>query len=367
MAGRNEDRTEKPTPKRKREARRKGQVARSPDVSGWLVLLAASLVAPTIFGSAEKRLFNLMGAVANVVGQPTTAGVTRVFDQGLSDVTTIVLPVLGGFAVLGLAANFAQTGLVLTTENLTPKWERINPLKGIKRMASGRTLWELGKQTAKLALLVVVCYGILAGMVRSLITTQPVGLGPILSYTGSKVLLLLRAGAGLGLLIGLADYAFQRKTLQKSLKMTRHEVKEEHRQSEGDPLLRREVRRKMFRLSRSRMMAAVAHADVVVVNPTHFAVALRYEPGRGRAPRVVAKGADELATRIREEARKHSVPVIQDAPVARAIYAACDADEQIPADLYVAVARLLAFVFTLPAPVRASGTVHRRRTSAMVA
>jgi flagellar biosynthetic protein FlhB len=127
-----------------------------------------------------------------------------------------------------------------------------------------------------------------------------------------------------------------------------------------------QIRRKMMRTSRARMMAAIAGAEVVAVNPTHYAVALKYEPGHGRAPTVVARGVDELARRIRDEGRKHKVPVVEDPPVARAIYSACEIDEQIPAEMYVAVARLRAFVFTLPAIVRSAGAVHRRRTSAMV-
>jgi len=151
------------------------------------------------------------------------------------------------------------------------------------------------------------------------------------------------------------------------LKMTKQEVKEEHRQAEGDQLVKHQMRRQAYRMSRSRMMAAVITADLVVTNPDHYAVALRYEVGGGRAPRVVAKGADEMAIRIREQAKTHHVPVVEDPPLARAVYAVCDIDEQIPRELYVAVARLLAFVFMLPAIVKSSGTVHHRPTSALVA
>jgi flagellar biosynthetic protein FlhB len=149
--------------------------------------------------------------------------------------------------------------------------------------------------------------------------------------------------------------------------MSKREIKDESRQADGDPLVKREVRRKQLRLSRSRMMAAVAGADVVITNPTHYAVALRYQAGRGNAPQVVAKGLDEVALRIRAEATKHSVPIIEDRPLAQAIFAACEIDDYVPKEFYVAVARVLAFVFTLPDVVRSSGTVHRRPTSAMVA
>ena len=204
-------------------------------------------------------------------------------------------------------------------------------------------------------------------MGTTLVGSQPVDMAPVITYAGSKILGLVRDISAAGLLLAFGDYAYQRHQLQKSLKMTKQDVKDESKNADGDPLVKGQIRRKMMRMSRARMMAAIAGADVVVVNPTHYAVALKYEPGHGRAPTVVAKGVDDLARRIRDEGRKHKVPVVEDPPVARAIYAACDIDEQIPAEMYVAVARLLAFVFTLPAIVRSAGAVHRRRTSAMVA
>jgi flagellar biosynthetic protein FlhB len=155
--------------------------------------------------------------------------------------------------------------------------------------------------------------------------------------------------------------------LNKSLKMTKQSVKEENRQSQGDPAVKGKIRSAQMRLSRSRMMAAVLTADLVIVNPEHYAVALRYEIGARQAPRVGAKGADEMAIRIREQARDHHVSVVEDPPLARAVYAVCEIDDQIPQELFVAVARLLAFVFMLPAIVKSSGAVHHRPTSAPVA
>jgi flagellar biosynthetic protein FlhB len=364
---RNDERTEKPTAKRKGDAKRKGQVAKSVDVGAWLVMLVGSMLVPSLFRKGETTITGLVGLSQNVMVNPTPAGAVSVLEQGLKDVLTLVLPVVCVFAVTGVVANVAQTGLILSLQGAKPKWSHVNPISGFKKLFSTQSLWQLAKQLSKLLVLVGLAYKALTGLGHKLVGSSPVGLTPIAGYSGSVLLHLVRTVSAVGLLLGLIDYGVAKRKLSKSLKMTKQEVKEEARQSEGDPLIKRETRRKMYRMSRARMMAAIAGADVVVVNPTHYAVALRYEASLGRAPRVVAKGIDDVALRIREEGRKHKVPVVEDPPVARAIYAACEIDEPVPAELYLAVARLLAFVFTLPPTVRRAGLVHRRRNSALVA
>ena len=363
----NDDRTEKPTPKRRKEARRKGQIPKSPDVSAWLILLASSLLIPALFKSADKKVVVLFAQATTVMTNPSPAGALAVLEKGLSDTVTLILPTVAAFAAIGIFANVAQTGLVLSFNAAAPKWDKVNPLKGVKRLFSTQTLWQLGKEVIKLAVLVGVGYGTVTGLAHTLVGAQPVTMAPVVSYTGSTLLGLVQKVAALGFVLGIADYAWNRHRINKSLKMTKHEVKEESLQSDGNPLIKGEVRKRARRMSRARMMAAVAGADVVVVNPTHFAVALRYDRDRGGAPVVVAKGVDELALRIREEGRKHKVPVVEDPPLARAIYASCDLDAAIPPELFLAVARLLAFVFTMNPIVKAAGLIHRRPSSALVA
>ncbi len=362
-----DDRTEKPTPKRKKEARKKGQVAKSPDVSGWLVLLVASMLMPHMFSSAESKLTGLVAMSTQAMTNPTPAGALTILQKGLGDVFAIVMPMVAIFAVVGVAANVAQTGGLFSLQAAAPKWDRLNPIHGIKNLVSTQTLWQLGKQLAKLLVLVGLAYTTVSGLYRTLVGSQPADMGPMVSYAGSTLLGLMRDVSAVGLLLGIVDWAWQKRKINKSLKMTKHQVKEESKQSEGNPLIKGQIRKKMLGMSRLRMMAAVAGADVIVVNPTHYAVALRYDPSRGMAPVVVAKGIDELALRIREEACAKKVPVVEDPPLARAIYASCDLEDAIPAELFLAVARLLAFVFGLSPIVRAAGLVHRRPASAMVA
>ncbi|HEY7948256.1 MAG TPA: EscU/YscU/HrcU family type III secretion system export apparatus switch protein [Acidimicrobiales bacterium] len=365
--GKNDDKTEKPTAKRKSKARQKGQVAISREVSSWIVALAGSMLVPLLLRTGQSRMTDLFARVANVMTNPSVAGAVQILQAGLRDVIVLVLPIAGGFAALGVLADVAQTGGLFSLQAAAPKFERINPVAGLKRLFSANSLWQLIKQIVKIGVLVLIAYKALFGLGDRLVGTQPVDMSPVVAYAGSTMLGLVRDVAVIGLLLALGDYAVQRHRHNKSLKMTKREVKEEHRQSDGDPLLKREVRRKQMRLSRSRMMAAVAGADVVITNPTHFAVALRYQAGGGLAPQVVAKGADEVALRIRAEATIQGVPIIEDRPLAQAIYAACEIDSFVPQELYVAVARVLAFIYTLPAMVKASGKVHQRPTSALVA
>lgn len=362
-----DDKTEKPTPKRKKEARKKGQIAKSPDVSAWLIMLAGSMIVPMLFRSAQKKLTGLIGQSTAVMANPSPAGALVIMEKGLGDAVSLIMPVVATFAVIGVAASVAQTGLVLAPGALSPKWSKLNPISGIKNLLSTQSVWALVKQLLKLVALVGIAYMTVNGLLHKLVGSAPVNMAPVVSYTGSQLLSLTQKVSVAGLVLAVGDFAWQKRRINKQLKMTKKQVKDENKQAEGDALVKGQIRKKQFRMSRSRMMAAIAGADVIVVNPTHFAVALRYDSGRGGAPVVVAKGADEMALRIREEGKKHKVPVVEDPPLARAVYAACDVEDAIPPELFLAVARLLAFVFTLSPIVRAAGLVHRRPSTALVA
>jgi flagellar biosynthetic protein FlhB len=362
-----EDRTEKPTARKKKEARKHGQVARSPELAGWISMLLVTSALPTFFGSAERRIESLIVQGTGVMGSPSTSGATRLLSSGLSDALAIALPVVGMMAGISLAVGVAQTGAAFSFEAAAPKLSNLSPLKGIKNLFSPNSLWQLVRQVLKLGLLSAISYRAAVSLAHSLAPTGPVQLGQVVGQTAPAIVSIVRNMALGGLLVAILDYAVQKFRMNRQLKMTKQEVKEEMHRYEGDPNVKRAVRRRQLSLSRLRMMAAVAGADVVITNPTHFAVALVYDPVRGGAPVVVAKGAGEVASRIREEANRNKVPIVEDPPLARAIYAACEIDMPVPRELYLAVARVLAFVFTLPALVKASGAVHRRRTSALVA
>lgn len=361
------EKTEKPTPRRKREARKEGQIAKTPELAGWLGTLVAASLLPTIVRNDGNRLTELFTQVSQVASKPSTSSALKVFEGGLSDAAILMLPVLGMIMLIALVATVGQVGFVVATKAAKPKLSRLSPIAGIRRLFSAKTSWDLAKQLLKLCVILLVAGRAVYGLADHVIRSQPVATGAIVSYAATTLLGMVRSIALIGLLLAVADYAFQRRRISQSLKMTKHEVKDDLRKQEGDPLLRRAIRRKQASMSRLRMMAAIAGADVVVTNPTHYAVALRYDPQRGHAPRVVAKGMDHVALRIREEAKNHHVAIVEDPPLARAVYQACEIDQLIPHELYFAVARLLAFVFTLPPVVRRSGITQRRPVSALIA
>jgi flagellar biosynthetic protein FlhB len=340
------DKTEQPTAKRKREARRDGNLARSTEIVAWAQMLAAGVLLPAAFGLGSRSLRQVMHRVGVLVSQPDADAALGLLGSGIVGGLLDIAPLALGMVAIGLIGNFAQTGLAFSGKALRPKFDRISPAKGLKRLFSPHSAWEAGKAAIKLLVLTVVAWPGVSNLGAALATGGRVGSGQVLAAVASATLGLIRSTALAGLALAALDYGFQRRRVRKGVMMTKQEVKDEYRQSEGDPMIRSRIRQRQMEMSRHRMIAAVATSSVVVVNPTHIAVALEYRPELG-APRVVAKGRGSIAARIREEAEKHDVPIVRDVPLARTLHAACKLGQAIPADLYEAVARLLAFVFSL--------------------
>ena len=351
-------RTEPPTPKRKREARKKGQVARSPDVSGWAGAAVMSFLLPWFTRLVGGHLLGVLAQAAEAARHPSPQGALVVLEAGLKVILLTVVPLGAALALVAIVANVAQTGRAVSFQAAAPKLSRISPRAGMKRLFSPQNGMALLKQVVKLVLLVGVASQSLHAIIHEMVGLRPVSLMPLLAATAASVLSFVRVLSLLGLVVGIADFLYQRRKLNQQLKMTKEEVKEEAKAAEGDPHVKGLIRKRMYQIARSQVLAAVRRADVVVTNPTHYAVALRYEAGRSAAPRVVAKGADLLAQRIREEAAAFQIPVVEDPPLARYLYAVCEVDGAIPAEIFVAVARLLAFVYSLPAPLRGVGVHH---------
>lgn len=340
------DKTEQPTAKRKREARRDGNLARSTEVVAWAQMLAAAFLLPACMGLGTKVLRQVMVQVGVLVSQPDADAALRLMGKALTGGLLAIAPLALGMVAIGLIGNFAQTGFAVSGKALRPKFDRINPAKGLKRLLSPHSAWEAAKAALKLGVLTAVAWPGVSHLGAALSTGGRVSNGQVLAAVAAATVNLIRATAVAGLALAALDYGFQRRRVRKGMMMTRQQVKEEYRQSEGDPMTRSRIRQRQMDMSRNRMMAAVAVSSVVVVNPTHIAVALEYRPELG-APRVVAKGQGFIAQRIREEAEKHNVPIVRDVPLARTLHSACKLGQAIPADLYEAVARLLAFVFNL--------------------
>ena len=340
-----EDRTEAPTPKRKREAKKKGQIAKSPDLVTWLQILVATYAISATLSLGYKTLQDTMASVTHLTSTPDPEAATHLLGTALFGGLLAVAPLCGFLALTALLANFAQTGLSITPHKLKPSTEKINPMKGIKRLLSKQGAWEATKEAARAAILALVAMGPMRSVTNQLVAQH----GPLrstIATVGASCIHLARNVAFAGIAIGFLDFAVQKRRIVKSLKMTKQEVKDEYRQSEGDPQTKAKRRAQALELSKNRMMADVRTASAVVVNPTRVAVAIVYERSTG-APRVVAKGTGDLARKIREEAERHHIAIVRNTPLARALHAVCEIGEQIPSELYEAVARLLAFVMSV--------------------
>jgi flagellar biosynthetic protein FlhB len=355
--------TEKPTAKKIKDARKKGQVGKSPEVSAWLTTFAMTLLLPWTFSRGHDHLMSLVAQIPGLIEDPEPARALALWSQGVSGALVVVAPMAVGLMLLGVLANLAQVGLVPSPKALKPELKRLNPLPGIKRMFSAKTAWMAVKEVLKLVLLSAVAYQSLTGFVPLIVNAGGLTLTSVIAGVAGEVMSFLRNAAMLGLVLAAADYAMQKKQHLTELKMTKQEIKDEYKQADGDPQMKGMIRERQLRMSRNRMMADIASADVVLVNPTHVAVALKYDP-LGGAPRVVAKGSGAIAAKIRERAEEHRVPMVRDVPLARALHKACEIGDEIPAELYGAVARVLAFIFSLKARGAAAGT-HTVRQPAL--
>ncbi len=339
-------RTEKPTPKKKRESRKKGQVAKSPDLVMWLQILATTYLLPWTMESSFAVIQRTMAGLEQAASSLDPGIAMRLFGDALLGSGFAIAPLVGGMVVIGIVGNVAQVGLRVTPALLRPKPERINPLKGIKRLASPHSLWDAGKVLLKVMALVAVAWPTLNSVTKQTIAMDRPSMYAILPIVGKATITIWRNAAWMGLILAALDYAIQKRRTMTSMKMTKQEIKDENRMSEGDPQVKAEIKHRRQQISRNRMINAVAGANVVIVNPTHVAVAILYDPG-SQAPCVVAKGMGAVAGKIREQAELHQIPIVHEPPLARAINASCQLGQAIPAELYEAVAQVLAFVFAL--------------------
>ncbi len=353
MAASDQSKTEKPTPRKLREAREKGQVAKSPDIATWAGLLLTTVLLQSTVKRADGALRELLAKMGLMIANPTQEGASKYFGEAMLQALALSAPIVLGMMLVNIVATLAQVGLKPSAKRLKPDFSRLNPGKGIKRMFSASSLWELVKSLLKVTVLAFVAWPVASGLAQQL-TTGGGSVFPIASATAKAALLVMRNVAAAGLIIAAADFAVQKRRVTKQLMMSRHEVQEEMKQHEGNPQMKGAIRSRQQAMSRNRMIKMVGTADVVIVNPTHYAVALKYDPTRG-APEVVAKGVDHLAAKIRLEATRAGVPIVREPTLARAVYGACDIGQLIPVMLYEAVAQLLAFVFGLRAQGRGDG------------
>ncbi|HEV7368026.1 flagellar biosynthesis protein FlhB [Arenibaculum sp.] len=341
--------TEDPTQKRLQDAREKGQIPMSREIGTWATMSAILLV---VVALAPGMVRDLSSALAGYLGQahaiPMDGGNVGALlvDAALLLVKTLALPMLL-LAAVGVVATLIQTGGLVATEQMKPTLSKLSPLKGLTRMVSPKGLVEFAKSVVKLFVVGAVIGWVLWPMMTSLEHYAGLDMALVLGETKELTVRMLIAVVVILTVVAVADVVYQRHAFHKQLMMSRQDLKEEFKQQEGDPAVKARLRQLRMEKARRRMMANVPKSDVVITNPTHFAVALKYEPGTMQAPVVVAKGADLLAHRIRELAREHGVPIVENPPLARALHASVEIDEEIPAEHYRAMAEVISYVFKL--------------------
>ncbi|MFL2535883.1 MAG: flagellar biosynthesis protein FlhB [Candidatus Azotimanducaceae bacterium] len=344
-----QEKTEEPTERRIEESRKKGQVARSKELNTLLSLMAAAIGMVFLGQYLIADLFDLMtqGLAFEPIRLTSSDQMFEVIREQMSMGLAAILPVLGLLVFAAFLGPVAMGGAVFSVESLAPKLEKLSPIKGLGRMFGIQSLMELIKALCKFLLVATAAIIIIYYSMQDLI-----GLGfmTVVSATANAGSLLLWSFIGFSavlILVAAIDVPFQLWNHKKQLKMTLQEVKDEMKESEGRPEVKSQIRRMQRQLSESRMMDAVPTADVVITNPTHYAVALKYDQDGNGAPKVVAKGQDFMAKRIREVAAEHDIPLFEAPPLARALHGMVDIGHEIPADLYKAVAQVLAYVFQL--------------------
>ncbi|MFZ1993316.1 MAG: flagellar biosynthesis protein FlhB [Solirubrobacteraceae bacterium] len=346
----NDDKTEKPTGKRKTEARKKGQVAKSTEINGALVLVAGlvaiSMQGPAVVNAMASAMRALFGMVSKPNEVSTAAGLHGILGLMLHTMETTALPIGVICMAGGVLANVAQVGLRPTPHLLKPNFKKLNPMQGAKQIFGKRIGFELGKVLAKVAIVGGAAAMSLVPLITNLgasMGTTPLALGSLLTNGARSIIERIVI---VYLLIAVIDLIHQRHTHAKGMKMSKQEVKDEGRQTDLPPEIKGAIRRRQMMAARARMMSAIPTADVVVTNPTHYAVALKYD-GSLPAPVVVAKGKNLVAVQIRRIATENNIPIVPDPPLARSLHAMVQIDRMIPAELFAAVAQVLAFVYKM--------------------
>lgn len=344
-----EDRTEKATPRRREEARKRGQVVRSMEINSAVLLLCTFFFLKTFSPWLGIQIGNFTTQILSELGR-RELGMENLY--GIILFASIVffqicLPIMGIALGAGLAANYLQVGVLFTGQPLVPRLDRLNPVEGFKRIFSRRAMLELVKAVVKVWIVGYFAYT----AVRANLSLFPDLLDMSVARAVGEIgklssNIILRIGILL-LVLAIIDYAFQYWEYEKSIRMTKQELKEEYRQYEGDPQVKAKIRQLQRQISIHRMMQELPKADVVITNPTHYAVAIRYVPDEMKAPAVVAKGVDELALRIRDVARENNITIFEDPPLAQTLYKTVEIGQMIPPELYEAVAHVLAFVYRL--------------------
>ncbi|MCK4967159.1 flagellar biosynthesis protein FlhB [bacterium] len=345
-----QERTETATPKRREEARKKGQVPKSIEIN-TAILLFVTFLFLNLYGGyfIDKCLYYGRVMFENIgTIYLSTENISGYVSLVLTKTAILIAPIVSIMVGVGLLINFGQVGVYFTHEPMMPKWNKINPLAGFKRVfASKKALVELVKGITKIVVVGYIGYSTVRGVIQDYVILLDKDVYSIFAFIADASFTVgLKISIAL-LLLSLFDFMFQRYDHEQNIKMTKHEVREELKQMEGDPLIKARVKSIQREMARQRMMGNVPEADVVITNPTKLAIALKYDPKEMSAPTIVAKGARLIAEKIKKMAREYNIPVVENKPLAQALYKSCEVGDEVPEQLFQAVAEILAYIYRL--------------------
>lgn len=359
------EKTEQATDKRMREVRSKGQLSKSQDLTAWLGIGAAAIMTPVTISLGAQAGTSQMISIRSLVARPDPELAVQMLAESLGSMAGVLTPMLATVFVTVLIGAVAQGGVHF--KKVAGNYEQFNLVTGFARTFGGQAVWQGVKALLKTVAVGLVLTMVVQGLMPILMTAGGLPVMALIGAAGGGAASLVQSAVIAGLVLAAADVFVVIRRNRKRTRMTKKEVTDENKSSEGDPQVKSQRRSKQLAMSRNRMIASVATSDVVLINPTHFAVALKYEPGKS-APRVVAKGAGVIAARIREQAETDNIPIVRDIPLARALHAECEIGEEIPVELYNAVARVLAFVMALKTRGSGAGSgVHTVTEPALTA
>nr|WP_306812872.1 flagellar biosynthesis protein FlhB [Paenibacillus soyae] len=343
------EKTEKATPKKRREARKKGQVAKSQDLPAAMILLFVFASFMMLGDYYKSRINGMFGGLFEhwLTMELTTANVMELFLNITVECLMMLLPIFAIVMLAGIVGNIMQFGFLLTGEGLKVQLKKLNPIEGFKRIFAVRSLVEFLKSILKVTIIGTLVYSTIMRQWDKMLSLSSMPLESIFSFTaGLTISLGLQIGAVMAVL-ALLDWMYQKYEHEKSLRMSKQDIKDEYKKSEGDPMIKGRIRERQRKMALQRMMQDVPKADVVITNPTHFAIALKYDASKMEAPTILAKGMDHVALRIREIAKENGVLTMENKPLARALYERAEIGDVIPADLFQAVAEVLAYVYKM--------------------
>ena len=348
MADSDQERTEDPTSKRREDFREKGQVAQSKEVTTaallTMSLLLWSFYAKYFWADLKDQVRNFLQMLGYFKATPEDV-LHLLWTLGAT-FAHLLWPIFMLTLVVGFFSSFLQVGPLFSLKAFEVDLGKFNPIKGMAKFVSKRSAIELVKSLSKVALIGFVAFKTVSNEFGIALTLTSVDLSQMIVFLGQLTFLVLAKTCGIMIVLGIIDFIFSRYEMEQKMKMTKQEVKEEHKQQEGDPKVKSRIRSMQYQMARKRMMAEVPKADVVITNPTHLSIAITYNREQMDAPQIIAKGADHLAFRIREIAREHQVPIVENKPVARALYQ-YEVGEQVPEEMFKAVAEILAYVYSL--------------------